>query len=84
MKLSMFKTHTNYDKHIVIKTVDTHSVEEMYMYFNGPMLLAVNIYLKLMINTDWSENALSTYCVMCLFWFTNHRGITHSECFYPL
>ena len=52
LKLSMFKTHTNYDKHIVIKTVDTHSVEEMYMYFNGPMLLAVNSYLKLMINTD--------------------------------
>ena len=67
LKLSLFKTHTKYDKHIVIKTVDKHSGEQMYMYINGPMLLAVNSYLILMINTDWSENALSTYCVMCLF-----------------
>ena len=48
----MFKTHTctNYDKHNVMKTVDKHSSEQIYMYINGPMLLAVNSYLKLMIN----------------------------------
>ena len=52
LKLSLFKTHTKYDKHIVIKTVDKHSGEQMYMYINGPMLLAVNSYLILMINND--------------------------------
>lgn len=86
MKLSMFKTHTNYDKHIVIKAVDKHSVEQMYMYINGSMLLAVNTcsYLKLMINIDWSKNAVSTYCVMfvffILYWFTIQVLLIASAC----